>query len=178
MKDVYLDNMKQIKKELRAVEIDVAKKWGGKKRLLKLVSNNLDYKFGKAEYIYKKSLRNNDTKKIAKSCEMMMRGYAALIQSAKDNGYQELDPDITCFQYNKDKYVLIVGNDYELENVYDKYKHEQDCIIFSIEELFRSIPQFCIDAKEDLTQANFNPTFTKIDIKRNEHDEVANAINT
>lgn len=162
MKDIYKENMKQIKKELRAFETNVAKMWGGKKRLLKLVSDNLDYKFGKAEYIYKKSLRNNDTKQITKSCEMMIRGYTALIESAKDNGYQQLDSNVTCYQYNKDKYVLIVGNDYELENVYDRYKHEKDCIIFSIEELFRSIPQFCIDAKEELTQANFNPTFTRI----------------
>jgi len=50
----------------------------------------------------------------------------------------------------------------DLENVYDKYKQEEDCIIFSIEELFRCIPEHCIDAKEQLTRGNFNPTFTKI----------------
>ena len=95
-------------------------------------------------------------------CKMMHRAYDAIIEAAIDNGYAELDPNISCYKYNKDKYALIVGNDYELENVYYKYKQEEDCIIFSIEELFRCIPEHCIDAKEQLTQGNFNPTFTKI----------------
>ena len=95
-------------------------------------------------------------------CEMMQRAWDAIIEAALDNGYTELNPNVSCFEYNKNKYALIVDNDYELKNVYDKYKQEEDCIIFSIEELFRCIPEHCIDAKEQLTQENFNPTFTKI----------------
>ena len=85
------------------------------------------------------------------------------------NSYEILDSDanIGWVYPNIDMFGLKIRNDYELENVYDKYKQEQDCIIFSIEELFRCIPKHCVDAKEELTQSNLSPTFTKIDyVKR------------
>ena len=162
MKHIYKDNALLEIKTLRKLESEIVKKWGGKKRLLKIIPSNVALKFERAEWMFRESLKKQNYKKIFSMCEMMHRAYDAIIEAATDNGYAELDPNISCYKYNKDKYALIVGNDYELENVYDKYKQEEDCIIFSIEELFRCIPEHCIDAKEQLTQGNFNPTFTKI----------------
>tara|TARA_R100000654_G_scaffold42906_1_gene69134 strand:- start:7 stop:534 length:528 start_codon:yes stop_codon:yes gene_type:complete len=167
MKQIFKDNALLQIKILRKIESEIANKWGGKKRLLKIIPSNVALKFERAEWMFKESLKEHNYKKIFSMCEMMQRAYDAIIEAATDNGYVELDPNVSCYKYNKDKYVLIVGNDYELENVYDKYKQEQDCIIFSIEELFRCIPEHCIDAKEELTQSNLSPTFNKIDyVKR------------
>ena len=162
MRLIYKENALLQIKILRKLESEILKRWGGKQRLLKIIPSNVALKFERAEWMFKESLKKRNYKKIFSMCEMMQRAYDAIIEAAIDNGYTELDPNVSCFVYNKNKYALIVDNDYELENVYDKYKQEEDCIIFSIEELFRCIPEHCIDAKEQLTQENFNPTFTKI----------------
>jgi len=159
------DVIKEVK-EIRDYESELNKTWGGKTRILKLIPSNLVLKFERAEYMYKKSIRTDDYKKIIDMCDLMYRAYSAIIASAELNGYEELDPEILCFKYNKNKYALIVGNDFELQNVYEKYKKEKDCIIFSIEELFRCIPEHCIDAKEELTKANLSPTFERIYVKK------------
>lgn len=153
-------------KEIRNFESELNKTWGGKERILKLIPSDLMLKFERAEYMFKKSIRSEDYKKIIEMCDLMYRAYNAIIAAAELNGYEELDPDVLCFKYNKDKYALITNNDTDLKHVYDKYKHEDNCIIFSVEELFRCIPQHLVDAKEELTQANFSPTFEKIDVKR------------
>lgn len=157
--------LKEIK-EIRALEADVNKTWGGTDRIFKLISDDLVLKFERAEFMFKKSLRSNNNKKIVEMCDLMYRAYNAIIAAAELNGYEELDPDVLCFRYNKNKYALVTGTNAELEIVYEKYKHEDDCIIFSVEELFRCIPQDLVDAKELLTKGNFSPTFERIDVKK------------
>ena len=61
--------------------------------------------------MFRESLKKQNYKKIFSMCEMMQRAYDAIIEAATDNGYTELDPNVSCYKYNKDKYALIVGND-------------------------------------------------------------------
>ena len=160
---IYLEEIVKEKiKEYREYETQINKDWGGKKRLFKCVDVQLEIKFSKAEMIFDKSLYQDQPKKKMQTIQMMYRAWKALINSAKDNGYETLDKDYKCYKYGKDKIAIVCETDLQLLNLKHKHKNDKDAVLFSIEELFRFIPPDYLNAKEIFKQKNIDVTFEKV----------------
>ena len=143
-----------IHKTLRDKEAEINRTWGIE-RLFSLIPNNMKIKFERADYLYKQAINKGSRKQINGMVSMMLRAYDALVQTAKDLGYKELEPDIRCYKY-KNQYILIIEKDIERKLVYEKYQKEKDCIIFSIEELLRVLPPDLLRIKKTFTNERFN----------------------
>jgi len=160
---IYLEEtVKEKIKEYREYETQINKDWGGKKRLFKCVDVQLEIKFSKAEMIFDKSLYQDQPKKKMQTIQMMYRAWKALINSAKENGYETLDKDYKCYKYGKDKIAIVCETDLQLLNLKHKHKNDKDAVLFSIEELFRFIPPDYLNAKEIFKQKNIDVTFEKV----------------
>ena len=145
----YLDEtLEQIKlKELRIYEVDTRIKWGNRKRIFKLVGVQFEIKFCRAEQMLKDSLFKTDpVKKKLQMVEMMLRAYEQLNIKCESSGYIQIQPNAKCFNFDN-KTALVCDTDSEKPILEKIHKDEKDIMIFSIEELFRCIPNDFIRAK-------------------------------
>tara|TARA_B100000900_G_scaffold415666_1_gene446499 strand:- start:1109 stop:1603 length:495 start_codon:yes stop_codon:yes gene_type:complete len=159
----YLEETLKTKlKEYRDYETQMNILWGGKKRLFKCVDVQLEIKFSKAEMILKESLLKDKTKKKIQMVEMMYRAWDALINKAKENGYDTLDKNHRCYSYGANKVAIICDSDLQLSYLKDKYKNDKDTVLFSMQELFRFIHPDYLEAKETFKKNNIDITFEKV----------------
>ena len=165
MKSYIEENLKTKLKEYRDFESSIDINWGGKKRLENLVSVNLGMKFGKAEYMFKESLRKDTPKKVINMIDMMYRAYEALIQDAKNQGYSEIKAEYRCYKFDKDKIALICDLDAQLPRLRHTHKNEPNTLFFSVEELFRCIPKDFMDFRALLAKMSKDVSFERIEYK-------------
>lgn len=165
MKSYIEENLKTKLKEYRDFESSIDINWGGKKRLENLVSVNLGMKFGKAEYMFKESLRKDTPKKVINMIDMMYRAYDALIEDVRSQGYSEIKAEYRCYKFDKDKIALICDLDAQLPRLRNTHKNEPNTLFFSVEELFRCIPKDFMDFRALLAKMSKDVSFERIKYK-------------
>ena len=159
----YLDNTleKQLK-QLRTYELDTYVKWGNRKRIFKMVGVNFEIKFCRAEYMLKESLQNDAVQKKLKMVEMMIRAFEQLNIKCEESGYIQIQSNAKCFNFDN-KTALVCDTDSEKPVLEKIHKDEKDIMIFSIEELFRCIPNDFIRAKELLSKLDKSVNIKRVD---------------
>jgi len=165
MKSYIEENLKTKLKEYRDFESSIDISWGGKKRLENLVTINLGMKFGKAEYIFKESLQKDKPQIVITRIDMMYRAYEALIQDAKNQGYSEIRAEYRCYKFNNDKLALVCDLDAQLPRLRNTHKNEPNTLFFSVEELFRCIPQDFMHFRGILAEKSKDVSFERITYK-------------
>ena len=159
----YIDETLESKlKELRTYEVDTYIKWGNRKRIFKMVGVNFEIKFCKAEQMLKESLQNDSAQKKLKMIEMMIRAYDQLNIKCEESGYIMIQPNVKCFNFDN-KTALVCDTDDEKPALEMIHKDEKDIMIFSIEELFRCIPNDFIRAKELLSKLDKSVNIQRVD---------------
>lgn len=148
-------------KELRDLESDIQKRYGNMKRIYKLVGTDLEIKYGRAKIMFDKSMNEDAGKKKLQMIDMMFRAYDALVEKIKANGYNELEPYVRCYEFNK-KVILVCDYNDEKAIMMENHKKETDVMFFSMEEMFRSIPSDFLEAKQFLTNKHGDVTFERI----------------
>ena len=148
-------------KELRDLESDIQKRYGNMKRIYKLVGTDLEIKYGRAKILFDKSMDEDTGKKKLQMIDMMFRAYDALVEKIKANGYNELEPYVRCYEFNK-KVILVCDYNDEKAIMMENHKKETDVMFFSMEEMFRSIPSDFLEAKQFLTNKHGDVTFERI----------------
>jgi len=153
-------------RELRRFEANFICKYGCMKRIYKIVGVDMEIKFEKAKMLFKKSLVEDQRKRQMQMLDMIYRAYDSLEDCIKANGYYELEPQIRCYDYDKGKYALVCDYDYEKANMINAHKKEKDVVFFSMQELFRMIPDDIIQIKETLTSSLPYANFEKVNYDR------------
>ena len=161
--NTYLnESLKDKLKELRLYEVDTRIKWGDRKRIFKMVGVQFEIKFCRAEQMLKDSIHNDAPKKQLQMVEMMLRAYEQLNIKCEESGYIQIQPNAKCFNFDN-KTALVCDTDSE-KPVFEKiHKDEKVIIIFSIEELFRCIPNDFIRAKELLSKLDKSVNIQRVD---------------
>ena len=98
--------------------------------------------------------------------DMMYRAYGTLEDCIKANGYSALEPQIRCYDYDKGKYALVCDYDDEKANMIKSYNLDADAVFFSMQELFRIIPEDIMQIKEGLTKSFGDANFEKVNYDR------------
>jgi hypothetical protein len=159
----YLDETLQTKlKELRTYESETYEKWGSRKRIFKIVGVNFEIKFCRAEMLLKDILHDAHAKKKLQMVEMMIRAFDSLNIECEKSGYNRIQPSTRCFNFDK-KTAIVCDTDDEKPVLYKVHKNEPDIMIFSVEELLRSIPQDFMEAKALLSKLDKSVNFKRID---------------
>jgi len=159
----YLDETLQTKlKELRTYESETYEKWGSRKRIFKIVGVNFEIKFCRAEMLLKDILHDAHAKKKLQMVEMMIRAFDSLNIECEKSGYNRIQPSTRCFNFDK-KTAIVCDIDDEKPVLYKVHKDEPDIMIFSVEELLRSIPQEFMEAKALLSKLDKSVNFKRID---------------
>ncbi len=149
-------------KQLRTYESETYIRWGSRKRIFKMVGVEFEIKFCRAEMILKESLHKDIPIKQLEMIKMMIRAFDSLNIKCEESGYIRIQPNAKCFNFDK-KTALVCDLDDEKPLLAQIHKDEKDMVIFSIEELFRCIPQDLMKAKEVLSKLDKTVNFTRID---------------
>lgn len=161
--NTYLnESLKDKLKELRLYEVDTRIKWGNRKRIFKMVGVQFEIKFCRAEQMLKDSIHNDSPKKQLQMVEMMLRAYEQLNIKCEESGYIQIQPNAKCFNFDN-KTALVCDTDSEKPVLEKIHKDEKDIMIFSIEELFRCIPNDFIKAKELLSKLDKSVNIKRVD---------------
>lgn len=161
--NTYLnESLKDKLKELRLYEVDTRIKWGNRKRIFKMVGVQFEIKFCRAEQMLKDSIHNDSPKKQLQMVEMMLRAYEQLNIKCEESGYIQIQPNARCFNFDN-KTALVCDTDSEKPVLEKIHKDEKDIMIFSIEELFRCIPNDFIKAKELLSKLDKSVNINRVD---------------
>ena len=161
--NTYLnESLKDKLKELRLYEADTRIKWGNRKRIFKMVGVQFEIKFCRAEQMLKDSIHNDAPKKQLQMVEMMLRAYEQLNIKCEESGYIQIQPNAKCFNFDN-KTALVCDTDSEKPVLEKIHKDEKDIMIFSIEELFRCIPNDFIKAKELLSKLDKSVNIQRVD---------------
>ncbi len=161
--NTYLnESLKDKLKELRLYEVDTRIKWGNRKRIFQMVGVQFEIKFCRAEQMLKDSIHNNAPKKQLQMVEMMLRAYEQLNIKCEESGYIQIQPNAKCFNFDN-KTALVCDTDSEKPVLEKIHKDEKDIMIFSIEELFRCIPNDFIRAKELLSKLDKSVNIKRVD---------------
>ena len=159
----YLDEtLKDTLKQLRTYELETYVKWGNRKRIFKIVGVEFEIKFCRAEMMLKESIQKDIVKKQLTMAQMMIRAFEQLNIKCEESGYIMSQPSAKCFTFDKQT-ALVCDTDDEKPLLAQIHKDEKDMVIFSIEELFRCIPQDLMKAKEVLSKLDKTVNFTRID---------------
>ena len=161
MSNYLEDSLKDKLKQLRFYENEIKVKWGNSKRIYKMVGVDFEIKFIKAEQLLKKSLREDPPKKQIAMVEMMIRAFEQLNIKCEESGYNMIQPNVRCFNFDK-KTVLVCDTDDEKPLLEKIHKDEKNIMIFSIEELLRCIPNDFMKAKEILSKLDKSVNFQRI----------------
>jgi len=162
MKTYLNESLKDKLKELRLYEVDTRIKWGNRKRIFKMVGVQFEIKFCRAEQMLKDSIHNDSPKKQLQMVEMMLRAYEQLNIKCESSGYIQIQPNAKCFNFDN-KTALVCDTDSEKPVLEQIHKDEKDIMIFSIEELFRCIPNDFIRAKELLSKLDKSVNIQRVD---------------
>jgi NCAIR mutase (PurE)-related protein len=162
MKTYLEETFNKAIKDYRSFESEINAKWGGRRRLFKCVDVSLEIKFCKAEMIFKDSLANEHYKKKMDRLAMMERAYTALIKKALENGYKELQLDCRCYEYAKDQVAIVCDYDSQLPGLKKIHGKDKDVVLFSVQELFRFVDPYYMDAKETFKKKDIDITFKKV----------------
>ena len=159
----YLDEtLEQKLKELSTYELDAYVKWGNRKRIFKMAGVQFEIKFCRAEQMLKDSLQKDAPRKQLQMVEMMLRAYEQLNIKCEESGYIQIQPNAKCFNFDN-KTALVCDTDSEKPVLEKIHKDEKDIMIFSIEELFRCIPNDFIRAKELLSKLDKSVNIQRVD---------------
>ena len=168
----YSPATKQQLKDLRQYENALDYTWGGKSRLMRLCTSTTNVKFGKAEFLFKESLKKIQICKYKKMIAMMYRAYAAVIKEVEDLGYKFLLPNVKCFNF-EDNIWYVTDYDYQVPRMRAQYQKEGEKIGFtSIQELFRTIPKEMWDLRLDIAHAFAGAKFEAIQFENAEAKDV------
>lgn len=162
MKTYLHESLETKTKELRIYESETYEKWGSRKRIFKIVGVRFEIKFCKAEMMLKDTMHNGHVKKKLQMVEMMHRAFVALNKRCEESGYIMIQPNSRCFNFDK-KTAIVCDTDDEKPVLYKVHKNEPDIMIFSVEELLRSIPQDFMEAKALLSKLDKSVNFKRID---------------
>ena len=149
-------------KQLRTYESETHVKWGNRKRIFRMVGVEFEIKFCRAEMMLQESLQKDIPRKQLQMIEMMIRAFDSLNIKCEESGYIRIQPNVKCFNFDK-KTALVCDLDEEKPLLAQIHKDEKDMIIFSIEELFRCIPQDFMEAKAILSKLDKTVNFKRID---------------
>ena len=162
MKTYLNESLKDKLKELRLYEVDTRIKWGNRKRIFMMVGVQFEIKFCRAEQMLKDSLQKDAPRKQLQMVEMMLRAYEQLNIKCEESGYIQIQPNAKCFNFDN-KTALVCDTDSEKPVLEKIHKDEKDIMIFSIEELFRCIPNDFIRAKELLSKLDKSVNIKRVD---------------
>jgi hypothetical protein len=110
----------------------------------------------------KDSLHSDAPRKQLEMVEMMLRAYEQLNIKCEESGYIQIQPNAKCFNFDN-KTALVCDTDSEKPVLEKIHKDEKDIMIFSIEELFRCIPNDFIRAKELLSKLDKSVNIKRVD---------------
>ena len=155
------DSTKTLIKEYRSKEQDFYTDWGGRARIMHLLSTDIMSKFLKAESMFKNALDKKSNKDIVNCINMMQRAWTVITQELDDNGYQKIEPNIHCFEYGE-QIILLTIFEHEVPAAAKKFGKDPGSVLSSIETLVRFIPQDFMEFLQTIQELDRSANFSKV----------------